>query len=449
MNRDAGDPRPAASTPATAGSEHVLDTLACVAARALGTRSVLILLPDEAGVPRAGHGHGFDACGVARGARVADPALLDDRGVLVPDTAAQTPLAPGALAVDAPAARFHAEAPIRTADGRRIGTLCALDTVPRDTATRPDGLLERFAVLAAALACGPACGLSCSGGIPQAAQEAGAAEPLAPGLARALQRGEELLLHYQPKVDLVSGEVVGVEALVRWQHPERGMISPAEFVPMAERTGLILPLGEWVLRTACAQVRAWQAASIRPVPVAVNLSARQLLDSDIVAVVRGAIAEQGIEPAMIELELTESVSMDCPQRTAQLMHELRALGITLSIDDFGTGFSSLSYLKKLPVDKLKIDRSFVADITEDEEALAVVQAILAMAHRLNLRVVAEGVETEKQLTFLTLNHCDEMQGYHFSRPLPAADCTRLLQEGLRLQRDEKALRVMSSLFGMR
>jgi len=244
-------------------------------------------------------------------------------------------------------------------------------------------------------------------------------------LRRALDQ-DELFLVYQPKVDLRSGCVAGLEVLLRWHHPEHGTVSPVEFIPIAEESGLIVPIGEWVLTSAIAQSRAWHAAGVPDVSFAVNLSARQFLQTDIVDTVDRAMRGAGLPPGMLELELTESISIDDPERSAALMTRLRELGLTLSIDDFGTGYSSLSYLKRLPVDKLKIDRSFVLDMHQSGESLAMVKAIIAMAHSLRLEVIAEGVEHAAQLEALREAGCDHIQGYIFSRPLPAAECAAYL-----------------------
>lgn len=245
-------------------------------------------------------------------------------------------------------------------------------------------------------------------------------------LRQALAR-EEFVLHYQPIVALRSGEVTRVEALVRWQHPQRGMVAPGEFIPLAEETGLIVPLGRWVLQTACEQAKAWQAAGLRPITVAVNLSARQLRQPELAAMVAQILQETGLEPQLLELELTESSLMEDVKMASALLRELHALDVALVIDDFGTGYSSLSYLKRFPIAAVKIDRSFVHDITNDPNDAAIVTAIIAMAHRLNLRVISEGVEREDQLAFLRAYGCDEVQGFLFCRPLPAAALGSLLQ----------------------
>ena len=250
-------------------------------------------------------------------------------------------------------------------------------------------------------------------------------------LRRALERGE-FTLHYQPKVDLRSGRIIGVEALMRWQHPEFGMVSPGKFIPLLEETGLIVPTGEWVLRAACAQLRAWEDSGIAVVPVSVNLSGRQFQHHDLVRSIVDIISDSGVEPGQIELELTESSLMSNPDDANRILLSLKEFGVRISVDDFGTGYSSLAYLKRFPIDVLKIDRSFVQDIISDNEDAAIVRAIISLAHSLKLTVIAEGVETEEQLTFLVTNGCDQVQGYLLSVPLPAFACGQLLGAGRRL-----------------
>lgn len=246
-------------------------------------------------------------------------------------------------------------------------------------------------------------------------------------LRRALAK-DELYVEYQPKVDLRSGALAGFEALVRWRHPEFGVIRPDEFVPIAEETGLIIPISDWVLRTAVAQLGAWREQGLAVAPVAVNLSARQFLQSDVVATVSALLAASKVPPALLELELTESVSMADPERSVVVMRGLGALGVTLSIDDFGTGYSSFAYLRRLPLNKLKIDKSFVQDMDHSAESLAIVQAIVAMAHRLQLAVIAEGGETAEQVAALRKAECDQLQGYYYSKPLSAEDCAAFIRE---------------------
>jgi EAL domain-containing protein (putative c-di-GMP-specific phosphodiesterase class I) len=236
-------------------------------------------------------------------------------------------------------------------------------------------------------------------------------------LRRALERNE-FVLHYQPKVNIVSGCIAGMEALVRWQHPTRGLIPPMQFIPLAEETGLIVPIGVWVLKTACAQNKSWQAQGLPPLRIAVNLSARQFTHENLLQDVAKALDETGLGPAMLEFEITESMVMKDPVHAVKLLTGFKAMGIHLSIDDFGTGYSSLSYLKRFPIDSVKIDRSFIRDLPEDVDDAAITEAILAMAHSLKLNVVAEGVETAEQLRFLRDHGCNEMQGSYFSMPVP-------------------------------
>ncbi|GAB4296979.1 MAG: hypothetical protein Kow0096_14720 [Thiohalomonadaceae bacterium] len=250
-------------------------------------------------------------------------------------------------------------------------------------------------------------------------------------LRRALEQGE-LELHYQPKVDLTNGHIVGVEALARWCHPTEGWISPVRFIPVAEETGLIQALGEWALREACRQNRRWQEAGLPPISVAVNLSAQQLRQPSLVVAVARVLEESGLEPRYLELELTESAVMDSPDATAEVLQQLKALGLGLAVDDFGTGYSSLSHLGRFPFDTLKIDRSFVTNITTAPDQATIAMTIIAMAESLRLTVVAEGVETEAQAVYLRDKGCDQLQGYLFSRPLPPGELAQLLLDGTRL-----------------
>ncbi len=238
------------------------------------------------------------------------------------------------------------------------------------------------------------------------------------GLRHALEHGE-FVLHYQPQISLATGAVIGAEALIRWHHPELGMVPPGRFIPIAEDSGLIVPIGEWVLREACLQAVAWHKAGLPELLVAVNLSAVQFKRGDVEKSVTRALAESGLNPALLELELTESILIKDTEKVLATVGRLKSLGVKLSIDDFGTGYSSLSYLKRFNVDKLKIDQSFVRDMADDPNDAAIVSAIIQMAKSLNLTTIAEGVEDERQLALLRLQHCDEVQGYHFARPMPA------------------------------
>ncbi|MBA2689328.1 MAG: EAL domain-containing protein [Burkholderiales bacterium] len=240
---------------------------------------------------------------------------------------------------------------------------------------------------------------------------------------------QELELHYQPKVDLRSGRIRGVEALIRWRHPEIGLILPDRFIPLAEESGLIVPIGEWVLRTACAQAKAWHEAGYAGLSMAVNLSARQFRQQDVPALVRTILSDSGLAAPYLELELTESVLMQDSETVADALRELKEIGVMLSLDDFGTGYSSLSYLKRFPIDVVKIDRSFITDVTSNADSASLTRAIITMAQSLKMKTVAEGVETEDQLGFLNSNQCDAIQGYYFSRPLPNKQMVALLYEG--------------------
>jgi diguanylate cyclase (GGDEF)-like protein/PAS domain S-box-containing protein len=250
-------------------------------------------------------------------------------------------------------------------------------------------------------------------------------------LRRALERNE-LSLHYQPQVDLHTGCIVGVEALARWLTPDQGWISPAKFIPIAEETGLIGPIGEWVLKVACAQNRAWQEAGIAPIRVVVNLSGRQFKDRQLIKTIREILRETGLSPTYLGVELTESVIMNDAEFTINTLRKLTQMGIQISVDDFGTGYSSLSYLKRFPLHILKIDPSFVREITTHAADAAIATSIIGLAHSLKLKVMAEGVETKNELLFLRQLGCDEMQGYYFSKPLSLEPITMLLKEGRRL-----------------
>ncbi|WP_395407765.1 EAL domain-containing protein [Pseudoduganella sp. UC29_106] len=258
---------------------------------------------------------------------------------------------------------------------------------------------------------------------------------LGASLRQALEKNE-FELHYQPQVSLRSGKVVGLEVLLRWRHPQQGLIGPGHFIGYAEESGLIIPIGEWVLQQACRQNKAWQDAGLPSVPVAVNVSARQVAQPGLEETVRSALEQSGLAPRYLELELTESISMNDPERSVPLMEAMKAIGVEISIDDFGTGYSNMSYLKRFPIDRLKLDISFVRDITTDPGSLAISDSIITMSHSLHLEVVAEGVESEAQLALLSARGCDIVQGYYFSKPLPADELAQLLREGKCLPIDE-------------
>jgi len=236
-------------------------------------------------------------------------------------------------------------------------------------------------------------------------------------LRRGLER-EEMVVYYQPLVAIADRRLIGVEALLRWRDPAEGLVPPDRFIPLAEETGLIVPLGEWVLRAACRQLKAWRESGIEINVVAVNLSPRQFQLPDITERVHAVLIETGLPPHCLEIEITEGALMERPEATLEKLAGLKALGLRLAIDDFGTGYSSLAYLKQFPIDKLKVDKSFVADIPNDPADVAITAAIIGLAKNLNLEVLAEGVETPAQLAFLDQKGCDTAQGYLFSRPLP-------------------------------
>ncbi|MGC2518185.1 MAG: PAS domain S-box protein [Burkholderiales bacterium] len=258
-------------------------------------------------------------------------------------------------------------------------------------------------------------------------------------LRQALER-DEFRLHYQPKTEIATGTICGFEALLRWEHPEKGLVLPSVFIPVLEDTGLIVPVGEWVLRTACAQLKAWQDAGLRAPAIAVNLSARQFQQQNLDATVRRILQETGVDSRLLELEITESLLMNDPEGAARTLRSLKGSGVTLAVDDFGTGYSSLGYLKRFPLDTLKIDRTFIRDISTNADDATLTLAIINLAHNLRLNVVAEGVETEAQLDFLALHACDQMQGFYFSRPVPADECARMLREDRRVERRGRDIR---------
>ena len=255
---------------------------------------------------------------------------------------------------------------------------------------------------------------------------------LGSGLRKGIDN-EEFELHYQPKVALPKENVVGAEALIRWNHPELGMVSPDKFIPLAEESGLILPLGEWVIRRACRQLQEWRQQGHPPIRLSVNLSSRQFMQADLVDMVKGILEETGVDPEYLELELTESMLMTDALQSIEKLHSFRKLGLTLSIDDFGTGYSSLSYLKKFPIQTLKIDRSFIHDIGVDGDNDAIVKATIAMAKSLNLKVIAEGVENRSQVNALGTYQCQEVQGFLYSKPLPSDDFMQYLQSQVKVE----------------
>jgi EAL domain-containing protein (putative c-di-GMP-specific phosphodiesterase class I)/ActR/RegA family two-component response regulator len=240
--------------------------------------------------------------------------------------------------------------------------------------------------------------------------------------------GDQFELHYQPKLDLNTGRVSGVEALLRWRRPEFGLVYPAEFVPLLEENGMVVRAGSWIIDEACRQIAAWNKQGVRDVRVAVNVSSRQFVEGDLEGDIRRALAKHHVEPGLLELELTESALMSNFEHTIQVLESLKALGIRIAIDDFGTGYSSLAYLKRFPIDKLKIDIAFVRDITTNPDDAAIALAIISMAHSLHMQVIAEGVESRAQMALLRRHFCDEIQGFHFSRALPPEELGKFVLE---------------------
>ena len=251
-------------------------------------------------------------------------------------------------------------------------------------------------------------------------------------LHHALAR-QQFVLHYQPKVEAQSGQLRGAEALIRWQHPERGLVPPATFIPLAEECGLIEAIGNWVIREACRQARAWQDQGLTPTRVAVNLSAFQFRNGTLLATIRDALAEHRLDPAYLEVEITESALMSDPEESVSILRKLSEMGVLVSVDDFGTGYSSMSYLQRFPIDKLKIDRTFINDVTSSNDDASIVSAIVSLGHTLKLKVIAEGVETPEQLEFLQMLGCDQYQGYHYSKPMPAQEFAELIRRGGHVQ----------------
>jgi diguanylate cyclase (GGDEF)-like protein/PAS domain S-box-containing protein len=245
----------------------------------------------------------------------------------------------------------------------------------------------------------------------------------------ALER-DEFIMYYQPKIDLKSGEITGVEALVRWQHPERGLVGPVQFISIAEDCGLMLPMGRWALRESCRQAKAWQDAGLPPIEMAVNVSSVEFRNDEFLESISTILKETGLEPRYLELELTESVLMQHAEFSVPVLQKLKAMGVRLAIDDFGTGYSSLSYLRQFPIDTLKVDQSFIHEINADTDEATIISAVINMGCRMKHRVIAEGVETAEQLAFLRAHGCDEGQGYYFSRPMPAAETAKLLELGM-------------------
>jgi len=335
----------------------------------------------------------------------------------VPDAAADSRFADNPLVMLHPKIRFYAGVPLRDPSGFALGALCVMDCKARRLTPTQRAALESLARLGGCL-------LQQHRSERKLARRSLERVQLERDLGRALERGE-FLLHYQPKVSATTGKLCGAEALLRWQHPERGLIAPAEFVPILEETGLIIPVGLGVLETACVQMRRWEAAGIYVDCIGINLSAHQCQQPHLAAHVRRIIGALGLAAGRIELEITESMLMCDPTQAIRTLSLLKELGVALAVDDFGTGYSGLSYLKQLPLDSLKIARNFVSNIAHDSRDAAIALAVIDLAHNLGLQVVAEGVETHAQAQFLAAHQCDFLQGFLFSQPLDANAYGRL------------------------
>jgi len=335
----------------------------------------------------------------------------------VPDAASDRRFSDNPLVVLDPKIRFYAGMPLHDPSGFALGALCVMDFRPRRLTPCQLVALESLARLGVCL-------LEQRRSERKLAQRRRELAHMEHGLCRALERGE-FLLHYQPKVSATTGKLCGAEALLRWRHPERGLIAPAQFVPILEETGLIIPVGLWVLETACVQMLRWEAAGIHVDSIGINLSARQCQQPQLAAHVRKIIDVLGLAAGRIELEITESMLMYDPTQALRTLNLLKESGVALAVDDFGTGYSGLSYLKQLPLDCLKIDRNFISNIPHDSRDVAIALAVIDLAHNLGLQVVAEGVETQAQAQFLAAHQCDFLQGFLFSRPLDADAYGRL------------------------